>query len=146
MGPQSQHPSVHPCKQRGDAAYRAAASAKKESPKRELLENPLVNGVQEGLWLFMLLGRRLRKNRGVKRLGKTKGTEGERPQHRAVPWGGRGMGSAFPRGARRGWIGVRNGRILLRSPSESAAQGGQPGRKSKRVAKGAGWGREAIQN
>lgn len=93
MGPQTQHPS---CKQRGDAAYRAAVSAKKESPKRELLENPLVNGVQEGLWLFMLLALRLRKNRGVKRLGKTKGTEGERPLHGAVPWGGRGMGSASP--------------------------------------------------
>lgn len=58
----------------------AAVSAKKEAKKRELLENPLVNGVQEGAQLFRLLRRCLKKNLRVKRLVKTKATERGLPQ------------------------------------------------------------------
>lgn len=58
----------------------AAASAKKEAKKRELLENPLVNGVQEGARLFRLLRQCLKKNPRVKRLVKTKATERGLPQ------------------------------------------------------------------
>lgn len=57
------------------ARPRAAVSAKKEAKKGELLENPLMNGVQEGAQLFRLPRRCLKKNPGVKRLVKTKAVE-----------------------------------------------------------------------
>lgn len=85
VGPQSQRPSVRPCKQRRIAEGRCSLDegsgvSKESSPKRELLENPLVNGVQEGPLLFRLLGRCLKKNQRVKRLVKTKGTERPSPR------------------------------------------------------------------
>lgn len=122
----------------GRRSLQGSGVSKERIPKEGTAGKSISEWSAGGTLAFHAAGAAFKKESGSQKAWENKRHRGREASARCCALGWAWDGLCFPRGARRGWIGVRNGRFLLRPPSERAARGRQPGRTSNRVAKGAG--------